>query len=113
MGPFAGRWGGSASFSDAPNVPGESIVVSIPPTCEHGKACGQIENTTIRCTWEMGLLSLEGDVLRYKFSQTLSGDCEAAGTGTLTFQADGRLLREHLLGSTTVVGALRRLPDEP
>jgi hypothetical protein len=98
-------------FSDAPNGPSESIVVAIPPECELGLACGQIENTTIRCTWEMGLLSLEGEVLRYKFLRTLSGDCDAPGTGTLTLQPDGRLLREHFLGSTTVAGQLRRVPE--
>jgi hypothetical protein len=91
---FAGTWSGTMSFTDDPNRK-EDIIVSIPPGCTVGKVCGDINNTTIICQWEMTLAAINNDVFEYKFSKTMSGECPARGGGTLTLQSDGTLMREH------------------
>jgi len=82
------------SFTDDANRK-EDIVVTIPTGCAAGNVCGDINNTTVSCQWEMTLSSVSGDVFAYKFSKTMSGECPALGGGTLTLQSDGTLMRAH------------------
>ena len=102
---FAGTWSGTMSFTDDANRK-ENIIVTIPAGCTAGSICGEINNTTVSCQWEMTLASLNGDVFEYKFSKTLSGECPALGGGTLTMQSDGRLMREHKTPDFTASGSL-------
>lgn len=104
---FAGTWSGTMSFSDDANSE-EDIIVSIPTGCAVGEVCGDINNTTVSCRWEMTLGSLSGNVFTYTFSKTMSGPCPAMGGGTLTLQSDGKLLREHKTPDFTASGALER-----
>lgn len=104
---FAGIWSGTMSFTDDPNRK-EDILVTIPAGCITGNVCGDINNTTVGCQWEMTLASLNGDVFEYKFSKTLSGECPALGGGTLTLQSDGTLMREHITPNFTASGPLTR-----
>ena len=102
---FAGTWSGTMSFTDDPNRK-EDIIVTIPVGCEPGKVCGNLNNTTVSCRWEMTLEAVNGDVFQYKFSKTMSGDCPALGGGTLTLQSDGTLMREHKTPNFTASGML-------
>jgi hypothetical protein len=104
---FAGTWSGTMSFTDDANRK-EDILVSIPSGCTPGNVCGDLDNTTIQCKWEMTLSSINGDVFAYEFSKTLSGPCPAIGGGTLTIQSDGTLMREHKTPNFTASGALTR-----
>ncbi len=104
---FAGTWSGTMSFTDDANRK-EDIIVTIPAGCSAGSACGDINNTTVSCQWEMTLASLNGNVFEYKFSKTLSGQCPALGGGTLTLQSDGTLMREHKTPDFTASGPLTR-----
>ena len=102
---FAGMWSGTMSFSDDANRK-EDIIVTIPAGCVEGGVCGDLNNTTVSCTWEMTLETTEGDVFAYKFSKTMSGECPALGGGTLTLKADGSLFREHKTPNFTASGTL-------
>ena len=102
---FAGTWSGTMSFSDDPNRK-EDIVVTIPSGCAVGSVCGNIDNTTVSCQWEMTLVSVNGNVFEYTFSKMLSGECPALGGGTLTLQSDGTLMREHKTPDFTASGLL-------
>ena len=104
---FAGTWSGTMSFTDDPNRK-EDIIVTIPEGCTVGSVCGDLNNTTVSCNWEMTLGAISGDVFEYKFSKTLSGECPALGGGTLTLQPDGTLMREHKTPDFTASGALTR-----
>jgi len=95
------------SFTDDANSK-DDIIVTIPEGCTAGSICGDINNTTVSCQWEMTLASLSGDVFEYKFSKTLSGECPALGGGTLTLQSDGTLMREHKTPDFTASGVLTR-----
>jgi hypothetical protein len=102
---FAGSWAGTMSFTDDANRK-ENIIVNIPSGCTAGSVCGDINNTTVSCQWEMTLASVNDNVLEYKFSKTLSGECPALGGGTLTLQSDGKLMREHKTPDFTASGSL-------
>ena len=102
---FAGSWAGTMSFTDDANRK-ENILVTIPSGCAAGSICGDINNTTVSCQWELTLASVNGDVLAYTFSKTLSGECPALGGGTLTLQSDGTLMREHKTPDFTASGSL-------
>ncbi|HJX81555.1 MAG TPA: hypothetical protein VJ248_05955, partial [Candidatus Udaeobacter sp.] len=64
---FAGTWSGTMSFTDDP-ARKEDLIVTIPAGCAAGSVCGDINNTTISCQWEMTLASLDGNVFTYTFS---------------------------------------------
>ena len=102
---FAGTWSGTMSFTDDANRK-ENILVTIPSGCAAGSICGDINNTTVSCRWEMTLASVNGNVFEYTFSNTLSGECPALGGGSLTLQSDGKLLREHKTPDFTASGSL-------
>ena len=104
---FAGTWAGTMSFTDDP-ARKEDIIVTIPAGCTVGSVCGDINNTTVSCQWEMTLASLNGNVFEYKFSKTMSGQCPALGGGTLTLQSDGTLMREHQTPDFTASGPLTK-----
>lgn len=104
---FAGTWSGKMSFTDDPNRK-EDIIVSIPEGCALGSICGDINNITVSCQWEMTLEALQGNIFEYKFSKTMSGECPALGGGTLTMQSDGTLMREHKTPDFTASGMLKR-----
>ena len=104
---FAGTWSGTMSFSDNPTRK-EDIVVSIPAGCAVGSVCGDLNNITVSCKWEMTLGAINNDVFEYKFSKTLSGECPALGGGTLTLQSDGTLMRVHKTPDFTASGPLTR-----
>ena len=102
---FAGTWSGTMSFTDDANRK-EDILVTIPEDCTAGSICGNLNNTTVNCTWELTLGAVNEDVFEYKFSKTMSGGCPALGGGTLTRQSDGTLLREHKTPDFTASGVL-------
>ena len=102
---FAGRWTGTMNYTHYPDA-SEAVVVSIPKGCAVGEVCGEIENTTVDCTWSMKLASVTADVFWYSLSETTSGDCPAEGEGTLLMRSDGTLFREHKAGEFVAVGAL-------
>jgi hypothetical protein len=104
---FAGTWSGSMSFTDDANRK-EDLIVTIPAGCTDGSVCGDINNTTVGCQWEMTLASLDGNAFEYKFSKTMSGECPALGGGTLSLQSDGTLMREHKTPDFTASGVLTR-----
>ena len=104
---FAGTWTGTMSFTDDANRQ-EDLIVTIPAGCAVGSICGDINNTTVGCQWEMTLASLNGDVFAYTFSKTMSGECPALGGGTLTMQSDDTLVREHKTPEFTASGSLTR-----
>ena len=104
---FAGTWTGTMSFTDDANRK-EDLIITIPAGCTTGSVCGDINNTTVGCQWEMTLASLNGDVFAYTFSKTMSGQCPALGGGTLTMQSDGTLVREHKTPDFTANGSLTR-----
>lgn len=104
---FAGSWAGTMSFTDDANRK-EDIIVTIPADCSEGGVCGSLNNTTVGCTWELTLGSIDGNVLTYNFSKTMSGECPALGGGTLTFNNDGTLFREHETPDFTASGTLDR-----
>lgn len=93
------------SFTDDANRK-EDIIVTIPTGCTEGGVCGNLNNTTVSCTWEMTLGKFNGDVFEYQFSKTISGECPALGGGTLTLQSDGTLTREHKTPDFTASGVL-------
>jgi hypothetical protein len=104
---FKGTWSGAMNFSgDSTHT--EDIVVSIPTRCSVGNVCGELNNTSVGCKWEMTLEAVNTNILTYKFSNTLSGDCPARGGGTLTMQSDGTLFREHKTPDFTASGQLKR-----
>lgn len=104
---FAGTWTGTMSFTDDANRK-ENIIITIPAGCTAGSVCGDINNTTVSCQWEMTLASLQSNVFKYEFSKTMSGECPALGGGTLTLQEDGTLFREHKTPDFTASGSLVR-----
>ena len=104
---FAGTWSGTMSFTDDANRK-EDIIVTIPAGCTIGDICGDLNNTTVNCRWEMALAAINGDVFEYTFSKTMSGECPALGGGTLTLQSDGTLMREHKTPDFTASGVLTR-----
>jgi hypothetical protein len=104
---FAGSWSGTMSFTDDTNRK-EDIIVTIPAGCASGNICGDLNNITMKCQWEMTLGDVKGDVFQYKFSKTLGGECPALGGGTLTMQSDGTLMREHKTPDFTASGALTK-----
>jgi hypothetical protein len=104
---FAGTWSGTMSFTDDANRK-EDIIVTIPAGCAAGSICGDLNNTTVSCKWEMTLGAINDSVFEYKFSKTLSGECPALGGGTLTMQSDGSLTREHQTPDFTASGTLKR-----
>jgi hypothetical protein len=95
------------SFTDDANRK-EDILVTIPAGCAAGGVCGDLNNTTVNCQWEMTLAAVNGDVFQYTFSKTLSGECPALGGGTLTLQSDGTLMREHETPNFTASGILTK-----
>jgi hypothetical protein len=104
---FAGIWSGTMSFTDDANRK-KDITLTIPAGCIVGGVCGDINNTTVSCQWEMTLVSVNSDVFEYSFSKTMSGECPALGGGTLTMQLDGTVVREHETPDFTVSGILTR-----
>ena len=104
---FAGTWSGTMSFTDDANRK-EDIIVTIPTGCTAGGVCGDINNATVSCQWEMTLASINDNVFAYKFSKTMSGECPALGGGTLTMQSDGTLMREHKTPDFTASGVLTK-----
>jgi hypothetical protein len=104
---FAGTWSGMMRFTDNANRK-EDIIVTIPTGCIAGSVCGDLNNTTVKCQWELTLGTVNGGVFNYKFSKTLSGECPALGGGTLTMQSDGTLIREHKTPNFTASGVLTR-----
>ena len=104
---FTGTWSGTMSFTDDATRK-ENIIVTIPAGCTEGGVCGDLNNTTVSCTWEMTLGKINGDVFEYTFSKTMSGECPALGGGTLTLQSDGTLTREHKTPDFTASGALMK-----
>lgn len=104
---FAGTWSGTMSFTDDANRK-EDIIIIIPAGCAEGDVCGNLNNTTVSCTWEMTLEKINGEFFEYKFSKTMSGECPALGGGTLTLQEDGTLFREHKTPDFTASGSLAR-----
>ena len=104
---FTGTWSGAMSFTDDANRK-EDLIVTIPAACAVGSVCGDINNTTVNCRWEITLDSLTGDVFTYTFSRTMSGECPALGGGTLTMQSDGTLMREHKTPDFTASGLLTK-----
>lgn len=104
---FAGTWSGTMSFTDDADRK-EDIVVTIPEGCTTGNICGDLNNTTVSCQWEITLAALDGNVFEYTFSRTMSGDCPALGGGKLTLQEDGTLFREHKTPDFTASGPLKR-----
>jgi len=103
---FAGTWSGLMSFTDRDTT--EDVFITIPSGCVAGEVCGEIFNSVVNCTWEVHLEAVKGDVFEYTFSKTLSGECPAMGNGTLTLQADGTLVREHITPNFTSTGTLGR-----
>lgn len=101
---FEGMWLGSMSFTDREAK--EEVFVTIPGGCAVGEVCGEIFNSAVNCVWEVRLEGINGDVFEYAFSKTLSGECPALGSGTLTLQADGTLVREHVTPDFTSNGTL-------
>lgn len=104
---FAGTWSGTMSFTDDANRK-EDIIVTIPAGCMTGEVCGDLNNTTVKCQWEMTLGAINENVFEYKFSKTMSGECPALGGGKLTMQDDGTLMREHQTPNFTASGALMK-----
>ena|SRR5215208_6306294 len=104
---FAGTWSGTMSFTDDANRK-EDIIVTIPAGCVAGSICGDLNNTTVSCKWEMTLGAINDDVFEYKFSKSLSGECPALGGGTLRLNKDGTLSREHKTPDFTASGTLER-----
>ena len=104
---FAGTWSGTMSFTDDASRK-EDITITIPTGCAPGEACGDLNNTTMQCQWEMTLGSVNGDVFEYKFSKTMNGECPALGGGRLTMQSDGTLMREHKTPDFTASGVLTK-----
>lgn len=104
---FAGTWSGTMSFTDDANRK-EDILVTIPAGCTTGDVCGDLNNTTVKCQWEMTLGAVNGDVFQYTFSKTLSGECPALSGGTLTMNSDGTLMREHKTPNFTASGVLTK-----
>ncbi|HSL42852.1 MAG TPA: hypothetical protein VK897_05435 [Anaerolineales bacterium] len=102
---FTGTWSGTMSFTDDASRK-EDLIVTIPSGCAVGNVCGDINNTTVGCQWEMTLASIDENVFAYTFSKTLSGECPAMGGGTLTMQSDGTLMREHKTPDFTASGLL-------
>ena len=86
----------------------EDVIITIPARCNVGSVCGDLNNTTVSCIWEMTLETVNGDVFVYKFSKTMSGECPALGGGTLTLQSDDTLMREHKTPDFTASGSLTR-----
>ena len=103
---FTGTWSGPMSFTDRDTT--EDVFITIPSGCEAGEVCGEIFNSVVSCTWEVQLEAVKGDIFEYTFSKTLSGECPAMGNGTLTLQADGALVREHITPNFTATGTLVR-----
>ena len=103
---FAGTWSGVMSFSTDPSHT-EDIVVSIPTGCSVGGVCGELNNTSVGCKWELTLEAVTNNIFTYKFSNTLSGECPAGSAGTLTMQPDGSLFREHKTPDFTASGQLK------
>jgi len=103
---FGGTWSGVMSFSGDP-AHTEDIVVSIPTGCSVGGVCGELNNTSVGCKWEMTLETVKDSVFTYKFSKTLSGECPAGSGGTLTLRSDGTLFREHKTPDFTASGQLK------
>jgi hypothetical protein len=104
---FAGTWSGTMSFTDDANRK-EDIIVTIPAGCAAGNVCGDLNNTTVKCQWEMTLAAINDGVFEYKFSKTLSGECPALGGGKLMLQRDGSIIREHRTPDFTARGVLMR-----
>ncbi len=104
---FAGVWTGTMSFTDDP-ARKEDVVVTIPSGCAADEICGDLNNTTVGCQWELTLKALHDNVFEYQFSKTLSGECPSLSEGTLTLQSDGTLMREHKTPDFTASGTLRR-----
>src|SRR5688572_13930265 len=104
---FAGTWSGTMSFTDDANRK-EDIIVTIPAGCTVGESCGDLNNTTVNCRWEMTLAAINADIFEYTLSRTMSGECPALGGGTLTLQSDGTLMREHKTPDFTASGVLTR-----
>lgn len=113
-GPFAGRWSGTMYLGGDRDVPYATAALSIPAACAPQQACGELSSAGSGCSWELRLLGIDGDVLTYEFSRSLTRDDCTLGAGTLTLQADGRLVREHVIaGSDILSGIMRRLPSQP
>ena len=103
---FEGIWSGIMSFSGDPTHI-EDIVVSIPTGCSVGGVCGELNNTSVGCKWEMTMETVNNNIFTYKFSNTLSGECPAGSGGTLTLQPDGTLFRKHKTPDFTASGQLK------
>jgi hypothetical protein len=103
---FAGTWAGLMSFTDRDTM--EDVFITIPSGCAVGEVCGEIFNSVVNCTWEVHLEAVKVNFFEYTFSKTLSGECPAMGNGTLTLQADGTLVREHITPNFTSTGTLGR-----
>jgi hypothetical protein len=104
---FVGTWSGTMSFTDDANRK-EDIMITIPAGCSVGGVCGDLNNITVNCRWEMTLGAIHGNLFEYTFSKTIRGECPALGGGTLTLQADGTLMREHKTPQFTASGELER-----
>lgn len=107
---FQGTWTGDMKFSDNPNHKGNVDFVIHENCSQPGSYCGDFVDNTVPCTLAVNLVSVKGDVLEYEFGPSPSpGEaCRDSGSGTLTLQADGTLLREHTAAGITVSGTLKR-----
>ena len=104
---IAGEWAGTMRFTDNPNRL-ENITVYIEKGCMPGDVCGQVNNTTVSCTWELRYEGAQGGRFVFTHSRTLRGACPPIGTGYYRLQKDGTLYREHITQMFTSYGALTR-----
>lgn len=102
---FIGTWSGTMSFSDNPSHK-EDIDIIIFANCKPGSYCGDYLNNTVNCMLEVKLVALKGDAFEYDLSPGIGNLCLDSGSGTLTLQADGTLLREHTMAGVTATGTL-------
>ena len=65
-----GTWAGTMSFTGDDNRK-EDIVIT---GCAAGSVCGDLNNTTVNCQWEMTLATVNEDVFQYTLSNTLTGE---------------------------------------
>lgn len=103
--PFAGMWAGQMSFSDDKNRK-EDIEVSVPDACIAGGVCGQINNLSNGCVWQLTLTGAQATTMSYTLSKSLKNDCPTGSSGTLERKPDGTLFRKHTTPDFVAEGAL-------
>jgi hypothetical protein len=106
---IAGTWYGNMRLSDANGM--QRIKMVIPSGCQSGDVCGSLQNFPVQCTWEITYDGYSDGAYEYHFSDSLSGDCPAGSSGSLTLLADGTLYRVHTTPTFTASGLLRQRPN--